>query len=87
MEEQGLAQQAAGGMPQGMSREEMMQLVQQVAELLKQGVSPEQLMQKGVPEEIIDMAMQMVGAPDVDTDAGNIPMAMQGEKGLAASAV
>jgi len=58
---QGLAQQGAqqgqGGQP---SQEQMMQLVQQVAQLLAQGVSPEELIQKGVSQQVIEMAMQMV---------------------------
>ena len=88
--EQGLAQQVAqqsqAGMPQGMNQEEVAQLVQQVAKLLAQGVSPEELLQKGVPEEIIDMALKMVGQPDQDTDGDEqqVPQAMQGEQGLAA---
>ena len=90
MEEQGLAQQVGQqqqvGSPQGMSQEEMMQIVQQVAKLLKQGVSPEELKAKGVPEEIIDMALQMVGMPDQDSDADNVGMP-QSMDGLAARGV
>lgn len=90
MEEQGLAQQVGQqqqvGSPQGMSQEEMMQIVQQVANLLKQGVSPEELKAKGVPEEIIDMALQMVGMPDHDNDADNVGMP-QAMDGLAARGV
>jgi hypothetical protein len=55
MNEQGLA--AQGQMQQGPTIEQM---VQKVAELLAQGVTAEQLMQQGVPQEIIDMAMQLL---------------------------
>ena len=47
---------AQGGM-QGPTQE---QIVMKVAELLAQGVTAEQLMEKGVPKEIIQMAMQLL---------------------------
>jgi len=57
----GLAQagmQEAQQRPQGQpDQQQIMEMVMKVMELLKQGVTPEQLMQKGVPQEIIQMAM------------------------------
>ena len=91
MEPQGLAQQGAQqgqgqqgpGMPQGMDQQQMMALVQQVAKLLAQGVSPDKLLQQGVPEEVIDAAMKMVGQQDhdADQDPGQAPQSMQGLAG------
>ena len=57
MDEQGLAAQ---GQMQGQQGPTTEQMVQKVAELLAQGVTPEQLLAKGVPQEIIDMAMQLL---------------------------
>ena len=87
MEPQGLAQQGAqqGQPQQGMSQEQMMELVQQVAKLLMQGVSPEELLQKGVPQQVIEMAMQMIkqhqGAGQEQEQP--VPQGIQGEQGLA----
>ena len=63
MEEQGLAQQAVGpqqGMEQGNKQQEMQQLVIQVMQLLQQGITPEELLKEGVPQQIIDVAMQLL---------------------------
>lgn len=57
MDEQQMGLAAQGGTPQGPTTE---QIVQKVAELLAQGVTAEQLMEKGVPKEIIQMAMQLL---------------------------
>ena len=57
MDEQGLAAQ---GQMQGQQGPTTEQIVQKVAELLSQGVTAEQLMEKGVPKEIIQMAMQLL---------------------------
>ena len=57
MDEQGLAAQ---GQMQGQQGPTTEQMVQKVAELLAQGVTPEQLLEKGVPQEIIDMAMRLL---------------------------
>jgi len=35
-------------------------MLKQVVELLMQGVSPEELMQQGVPQEVIQAAMQII---------------------------
>lgn len=51
---------AAQGQMQGQQGPTAEQMVQKVAELLAQGVTPEQLLSKGVPQEIIDMAMQLL---------------------------
>ena len=49
-EEMGLAQQGANRQP----------TVREVVELLKQGVKPEELIKYGIPEEMIQAAMQML---------------------------
>ena len=54
MQEQGMQEQA---LPQ---QDEMEQMVVQVAQLIMQGASPEELLQMGVPQNVIDMAMQLV---------------------------
>ena len=51
---------AAQGQMQGQQGPTTEQIVQKVAELLAQGVTAEQLMAKGVPKEIIQMAMQLL---------------------------
>ena len=54
MQEQALQEQA---LPQ---RDEMDQMIVQVAQLLMQGATPQELLQMGVPQNVIDMAMQLV---------------------------
>ena len=54
MQEQALQEQA---LPQ---RDEMEQMIVQVAQLIMQGASPQELLQMGVPQNVIDMAMQLV---------------------------
>lgn len=49
MQEQALPQQG-----------EMDQMVVQVAQLIMQGATAEELLQMGVPQNVIDMAMQLV---------------------------
>ena len=49
MQEQSLPQQG-----------EMDQMVVQVAQLIMQGATAEELLQMGVPQNVIDMAMQLV---------------------------
>ena len=51
---QGMQEQA---LPQ---QNEMEQMVVQVAQLIMQGATPQELLQMGVPQNIIDMAMQLV---------------------------
>ena len=51
---QGMQEQA---LPQ---QDEMEQMVVQVAQLIMQGATPQELLQMGVPQNIIDMAMQLV---------------------------
>lgn len=46
----------------GQEQPGMQEMVQKVAELLAQGVTPEELMSKGIPKEVIQMAMQMIQA-------------------------
>ena len=54
MQEQGMQEQA---LPQ---QDEMEQLVVQVAQLIMQGATAQELLQMGVPQNVIDMAMQLV---------------------------
>lgn len=51
---QGMQEQA---LPQ---QNEMEQMVVQVAQLIMQGATPQELLQMGVPQNVIDMAMQLV---------------------------
>ena len=51
---QGMQEQA---LPQ---RDEMEQMVVQVAQLIMQGATAQELLQMGVPQNVIDMAMQLV---------------------------
>ena len=50
---QGMQEQA---LPQ---QDEMEQMVVQVAQLIMQGTTPQELLQMGVPQNVIDMAMQL----------------------------
>ncbi len=54
MQEQGMQEQA---LPK---QDEMEQMVVQVAQLIMQGATPKELLQMGVPQNVIDMAMQLV---------------------------
>jgi hypothetical protein len=54
-EQQGLSASGAGG-----NEAKMQELVEQVVQMLQQGTSPEELLQMGVPEEIIQYALQML---------------------------
>lgn len=54
VQEQALQEQA---LPQ---RDEMEQMIAQVAQLIMQGATPQELLQMGVPQNVIDMAMQLV---------------------------
>ena len=53
---QGMQEQGMGG--QG----EMDQMIAQVARLIMQGATPEDLLKMGVPQEVIEMAMQLVNS-------------------------
>ena len=80
MMEQGLAQQQAMqeqqmAQAQGQAPQVNEQMVTQVMALLEQGMSPEELLQRGVPMEVIEVAMQML-----TQQATQIP---EGEAGLA----
>ena len=87
MEEQmmGLAgsQVQPGPAQQGPSEEEM---VQRVAEMLMQGVTIEELIQMGVPQQVIEMAMQMLEAQSEATDTAPTPPVQQ-NMGLAGSSL
>ena len=54
MQEQGMQEQA---LPK---QNEMEQMVAQVAQLIMQGATAQELLQMGVPQNVIDMAMQLV---------------------------
>lgn len=61
MEEQGLAQSAAG-----------MPSVKDVAMMLMQGMAPEELIKKGVPQELVMAALEMLKQqmPPQESEAG-----------------
>lgn len=61
MEEQGLAQSAAG-----------MPSIKDVAMMLMQGMAPEDLIKKGVPQELVMAALEMLKQqmPPRDSEAG-----------------
>ena len=61
MEEQGLAQSAAG-----------MSSIKDVAMMLMQGMAPEELIKRGVPQELVMAALQMLKQqmPPRDSEAG-----------------
>lgn len=61
MEEQGLAQSAAG-----------MPSIKDVAMMLMQGMAPEELIKKGVPQEIVMAALEMLKQqmPPRESEAG-----------------
>ena len=69
MEEQGLAQQSAS-----------MPSVKDVAMMLMQGMSPEELIDRGVPEELVMAAMQMLRQqmPPQNSEAGLANTVVQG---------
>ena len=54
MQEQGMQEQA---LPQ---RGETDRMIVQVAQMIMQGATAEELLQMGVPQNVIDMAMQLV---------------------------
>lgn len=41
-------------------RDEMEQMIVQVAQMIMQGATPQELLQMGVPQNVIDMALQLV---------------------------
>lgn len=61
MEEQGLAQSVQG-----------MQSIKDVAMMLMQGMAPEELIKKGVPQELVMAALEMLKKqmPPQDSQAG-----------------
>lgn len=73
MEEMGLAAGAA------QAQRKPMQDVNQIIQLIVNGVTPEELVAKGVPEELVMMAMQ-----ELSKNATQIP---EDQQGLAASQV
>ncbi len=83
MEEQmGLA---ASGAPQG-QQAGMEEMVMKVAELLAQGVNPQDLLAQGVPQEIIDMAVQMLQQEQQVPQAPMVNNSVQGQ-GLAGQGI
>lgn len=75
VQEQALQEQA---LPQ---RDEMEQMIAQVAQLIMQGATPQELLQMGVPQNVIDMAMQLL-----QSQQGNVAGPVQ-NAGLAGSAL
>ena len=71
-EEMGLAQEAV-------SNTKPMRELNQIIELIMQGMSPEELIQKGIPKELVMMAMQ-----EISKQTTQVP---NDQAGLAASVV
>lgn len=59
------------------------EMVQKVAELLAQGVSPEELIAKGIPEQVIQMAMQMIQSQQETQQVPEQPRQVMPPEGLA----
>lgn len=70
----GLAQQMAQQPQQPQINEDM---VKQVAQLLAQGMTPEELLERGVPKEVIEMAMQVISSQATD-----VPVEQAGLAGM-----
>jgi hypothetical protein len=45
---------------QGLAQSSVMQMLEQVVAMLMQGVSPQELLQQGVPQEILEIAIEIV---------------------------
>lgn len=45
---------------QGLAQSSVMQILEQVVAMLMQGVSPQELLQQGVPQEILEIAIEIV---------------------------
>jgi hypothetical protein len=75
MNEQGLAQIG------GIGKEQEQQLVMEVVGMLQQGATPEQLLQAGIPEDVLEAAIEMFNG-QVNQPQG-MQLAMQPEAGLA----
>ena len=61
MEEQMMGLAGQGMQEQALPQQnEMEQMVAQVAQLIMQGATAQELLQMGVPQNVIDMAMQLV---------------------------
>ena len=69
-EEQGLAQQSASKIPS----------LKDVVMMLMQGMRPEELVEKGIPEQLVMAAMQMLRQqmPPQDNEAGLANTVVQG---------
>lgn len=87
---QGLAAQSAAQPQQqqgqqqsplaGMSEQEIMQIVAEIIKLLQSGVSPDELIQKGIPPELIQLAMQQMQSGSTQSGAAQ-PNQPQGPVG------
>jgi len=76
MGEQGLAQQGAMG-----GQQINPEMVMQVKQLLQQGVSPDELIQQGVPQEVVEMAIQQLQQEQAGQEQGPVTQAGQGLAG------
>ena len=80
---QGLS--ASGTSGAAADQQKMKELIVQVAQMLQQGRSPEELMQMGVPQEIIQAAMQLLKqsqGSDGDGDEPQTGGSQQMQQGL-----
>lgn len=64
---------------QGLAGQGQEQMMAQIVEALRQGMSPEELVQRGVPQELVQAAMQVL---DQEMQAQQMP---EGQMGLAGS--
>lgn len=65
--------------------QESMDSVKEIAAMLMNGVKPEELLAKGVPEELINAAMQLITQqqqPQVPQDGGPVGLAGMATQGM-----
>lgn len=73
---QGLAEQLAGSQEQ---QNDIQDVILQIVQLLQQGMTPEQLIQNGVPEELVEVALDYINKQDMMSKTSG-----QEQQGLAA---
>lgn len=81
--QQGLAQQAAAQGVGGAGQQ--MPTVQEIAQALMQGITPDQLIQAGIPQELVQQAIQLVRQMQAQQQ-GAQGQASQAPQGLAQQA-
>ena len=79
--EEGLSQAGMQGAQPGQD-EQMKQVLIQVIQMLQQGVSPEEIIKMGVPQELVEYAMQMAQQGGAQQVAAQPQEAMSNSGGL-----